>query len=231
MPLFRLNESLVFPSPELAEEDGLLAVGGDLSPERLLLAYRHGIFPWYTSGSPILWWSTDPRLVLFPQELHVPGTLRQTMRKQPFVITCDTSFKEVITECSQVHDDRSKGTWITGDMVEAYCHLHELGHAHSVEAWQGDQLVGGLYGIAVGSVYFGESMFYRVSDASKVAFVQMVRWLYEWGFDLIDCQMTTRHLERFGAREIARSEFLEHLEGAVGRHPLTPFPCPGKWHY
>jgi len=202
-----------FPDVELAlrDPDGLLAVGGNLSPERLLEAYRNAIFPWYTEGQPILWWAPDPRAVLFPDQLKVSRSLRKTVRKGLFQVTLDRAFDAVIAGCAAPRRD-ADGTWITADMERAYTHLHRLGHAHSVEAWSGTELVGGLYGVALGRVFFGESMFSRVADASKVAFVHLVRQLRAWGFVVIDCQMHTPHLARFGAIDIPRRQFLQILK-------------------
>ncbi len=207
MSVFILTHELIFPSPELAEPDGLLAVGGDLRPERLLLAYKNGIFPWYNPGEPILWWSPDPRLVLFPGELHVPRRLKRSMRRNPYMITMDKAFYQVILGCRETRRE----TWITDEMVEAYSNLHTLGYAHSIEAWEGSRLVGGLYGVLIGKVFFGESMFMKAKDASKIAFVKGVELLQGLGVRLIDCQVETKHLMRFGARPIPRSEFLKLL--------------------
>ena len=217
MPVFTLSKRLSFPPPHLAIKEGLLAVGGDLSPERILLAYRNGIFPWYSPGEPILWWSPDPRLVLYPQELSVSKSLRKVIKRKTFQITFDKSFDDVILACADAKRSYGEGTWITDEMKAAYCQLHRQGYAHSVEAWQGDTLVGGLYGVAIGRVFFGESMFSRVSNASKAAFVTLVENLRKLKFSLIDCQVRTDHLVRFGAREIPRKLFLEQLEKAVGR--------------
>lgn len=197
-----------FPPVHLAlrDPDGLLALGGDLSPERLLSAYRHGIFPWYSAGQPILWWSPDPRMVLRPDALKISRSLRKTLRKVAYRITLDRDFAAVMAACAEPRVD-GQGTWITDDMTHAYQRLHALGHAHSVEAWQDGRLVGGLYGVALGRVFFGESMFARATDASKVAFVQLVRQLQRWDFVLIDCQVYTRHLASLGAAPIARTEF------------------------
>jgi leucyl/phenylalanyl-tRNA--protein transferase len=219
MPVFALTEEIAFPPPELAEPDGLLAVGGDLSENRLLLAYSMGIFPWYSEGQPILWWSPDPRLVLFPGEFRASRSLRQTIKKGLFTITMDTAFEEVINRCASVHRTKHGCTWITGEMIKAYLNLHRLGHAHSVESWHGDELKGGLYGVALGGAFFGESMFATVSNASKVAFAAFVDKLTEWGFDMIDCQVVTEHLRSFGAREISRRDFLELLRKAVYMPP------------
>jgi leucyl/phenylalanyl-tRNA--protein transferase len=223
MPVFELARKKVFPSPELAEKDGLLAVGGDLSRDRLLLAYSMGIFPWYSEDSPILWWAPDPRLVLFPEEFRLSRSLRQTIRKGIYTVTFDTAFLDVIRNCARVRR-REKGTWITDEMVEAYCGLHKAGVAHSVESWSNGELAGGLYGVALGRAFFGESMFTLKKDASKVAFERLVRTLIDRHFLLIDCQMTTQHLLSLGAREISRSVFMRMLKQALEK----PIP-PGRW--
>ncbi len=206
------RDDLSFPPLETAlrAPNGLLAAGGDLRPERLLAAYRHGCFPWYQEGQPLLWWSPDPRTVLFPDELHVSRSLRKRMRNGDYRVTFDTAFAEVIQGCAGPRS-YADGTWITTPMQDAYVRLHEMGVAHSVEVWQQGQLVGGLYGLAMGELFFGESMFSRATDASKVGFVTLVERLREWGFALIDCQMPTRHLESFGARSIPRAAFAEAL--------------------
>ncbi|CAB5552165.1 leucyl/phenylalanyl-tRNA--protein transferase [Stutzerimonas stutzeri] len=206
------RDDLSFPPLETAlrEPNGLLAAGGDLRPERLLAAYRHGCFPWYQQGQPLLWWSPDPRTVLFPDELHVSRSLRKRMRHGDYRVTFDKAFAEVIQGCAGPRS-YADGTWITTPMQDAYARLHEMGVAHSVEVWQQGQLVGGLYGLAMGELFFGESMFSRATDASKVGFVTLVERLREWGFALIDCQMPTRHLESFGARSIPRAAFAEAL--------------------
>lgn len=226
MPVYRIPAEHVFPHPSLAEPGGLLGVGGDLDPRRLLLAYANGIFPWYSEGQPILWFSPDPRFVLFPEELHVGRSLKKRIRRGDYRITLDTAFDRVIAGCKEVQRPGQHGTWITDDMEAAYTELHRLGFAHSAEAWKGDELVGGLYGVALGDLYCGESMFARASDASKVAFVWLVRQLEAWGLPLIDCQVHTRHLERFGAREIPRSDYLERIADLVssGRPP-------GRWRF
>ena len=224
MPVFQLSDKLVFPPVSLTEKDGLLAVGGDLSPERLLLAYRNGIFPWYSEGQPILWWSPSPRLVIFPEEFKIPGRLSRLIRQEKCTLSMDRRFRQVITACATTGGRRSKGTWITDEMIEAYCLLHEIGFAHSVECWQEDQLAGGLYGIALGGVFFGESMFSRQPNSSKIALVRLVQKLQEWDFDLIDCQMRTAHLMQFGAREIPGREFQNILAKSMLRQIK-----PGKW--
>lgn len=204
--------SLDFPptSEALTEPNGLLAVGGDLSAERLISAYQQGIFPWFSDEDPILWWSPDPRAVLFPHELHISKSLSKRLRRNEFSITFDKAFSEVMENCRTV-DDRQEATWISDDIKAAYCQLHEMGYAHSVEVWQNDSenrtLVGGLYGLAMGKVFFGESMFSRVADASKVALVGLTQRLIELDYQLIDCQVTNPHLLSMGAREIPRTEF------------------------
>ncbi|MEE4463834.1 leucyl/phenylalanyl-tRNA--protein transferase [Azotobacter chroococcum] len=207
------RDSLSFPPLEraLREPNGLLAVGGDLSAERLIQAYRHGCFPWYQAGQPILWWSPNPRTVLPPQELHVSRSLRKTLRQERFQVTFDHDFSAVIQACAGPRD-YADGTWITPEMQAAYRELHRRGIAHSVEVWQNDNLVGGLYGLAIGQLFFGESMFSHVDNASKVGFTTLVRRLEQWGFMLIDCQMPTQHLQSLGARSISRSEFANYLK-------------------
>ncbi len=217
MTIYRLFEKPVFPDPEEAEPDGLLAVGGDLSPKRLLTAYANGIFPWYAEGSPILWWSTNPRLVLLPDQFHLPRSLRRVLNSGRFTFTMDADFSAVIRACARAPRPDQDGTWIVDDMVRAYVGLHELGYAHSVETWLDGELVGGLYGVSIGSAFFGESMFYSMPDASKAAFAVLVEQLTRWGFSMIDCQQTTRHLLRFGAVEMLRFRFLALLREAVAR--------------
>ncbi|HXH02137.1 MAG TPA: leucyl/phenylalanyl-tRNA--protein transferase [Candidatus Competibacteraceae bacterium] len=213
-----------FPNPDeaLRDPNGLLAVGGSLTPERLLNAYRQGIFPWFGEGQPILWWSPDPRAVLFPERIKVSRSLRKRMRNAGFQVTLDRAFAEVIRACAAPRRD-GPGTWITADMERAYCRLHRLGHAHSVETWYQGRLVGGLYGVAVGRVFYGESMFSHMNDASKVALVRLCRQLEDWGFGLIDCQMSTAHLLSMGAEEIPRRVFLQLIE-RFGRQPDVPSP-------
>lgn len=202
-----------FPDVELAlkEPDGLLAIGGDLSPSRLLRAYKQGIFPWYSHDQPILWWSPDPRCVLFPERLKVSRSLRKTLKQNVYSVTSDMAFRRVIESCAEPRK-LGEGTWLTEDMIEAYCHLYDMGHAHSVESWYEDELVGGLYGLALGKIFFGESMFSRRDDASKVAFIQLVEHLQRWGYVLIDCQVSSAHLARFGAEPISRREFVTCLK-------------------
>ena len=203
-----------FPNPNnaLIEPDGLLAVGGDLSPERIINAYINGIFPWYSDGQPILWWSPNPRAVLFPENLHVSRSLKKIIRKQVFTTTMDQAFEQVIKSCAKTPRKEQDGTWITNDMQQAYIKLHELGIAHSSECWLGDKLVGGLYGIAIGKVFFGESMFSHQSNASKIAFIHLLDELVNSNYALIDCQVTTKHLLSLGAEEIPREQFLKLIK-------------------
>ncbi len=210
-----------FPAVEFAlrDPDGLLAVGGDLTVTRLLAAYRRGIFPWYSEGQPILWWSPDPRMVLFPERLHVSRSLRKTLRRNRFRLTVDHDFEAVIRGCAAPRREEP-GTWITEEMRRAYIRLHRAGHAHSVEVWEGERLVGGLYGVAIGRVFFGESMFSRVSDASKAGFAGFVRQLAAAGFELIDCQVYSAHLASLGAETIPRQRFTALLD----RLCATPSP-------
>jgi leucyl/phenylalanyl-tRNA--protein transferase len=226
MPVYLLNEHILFPPPRFAREDGLLAVGGDLSRERLLRAYRQGIFPWFMDAEPILWWSPDPRLVLYPAEFRPSRSLQKKIRQHLFRITMDQAFRRVITACAQTRRDNDERTWIGADMIRAYCRLHESGFAHSVEAWHQDKLAGGVYGVSLGRCFFGESMFTWVRDASKVALAALVGYLRENSFHFIDCQVHTAHLIRMGAREIPRTHFLKQLAKAleipslVGRWPI-----------
>ena len=211
MSLFALDKELLFPPVHLAEPDGLLAIGGDLSPERLLLAYRSGIFPWY-EGEHILWWCPDPRFVLFPGELKVSKSIRPLLKRNEFVFTINKAFNEVIHFCKETKRPGQQGTWITDEVEKAYCQLHELGYAHSAEVWKNGKLAGGLYGIKLGKVFFGESMFSKISNASRFAFIKYIRQLKEEGIELIDCQVYTEYLESFGARMIDRKEFTEFLQ-------------------
>ena len=219
------RDSLAFPPLDraLREPNGLLAAGGDLRAERLIAAYRHGCFPWFSEGQPVLWWSPDPRTVLFPEELHLSRSLARLMRQQRFRVTFDQDFAAVIEGCAGPRDN-ADGTWITDSMRAAYLELHQRGLAHSVEVWQGDALVGGLYGLAMGRLFFGESMFSRADNASKVGFATLVGKLKEWGFALIDCQMPTRHLHSFGARPIARQAFASYLQRYLDQ------PSAADWH-
>lgn len=229
--IFRLGDSIVFPRPELADPSGLLAVGGDLRPERLLRAYELGIFPWYSEGRPILWHSPDPRMVLRASEIHLGRSLEKTLRRGTFEVRLDTAFREVITACAKTERPEQSGTWITRSMIDAYVELHRLGVAHSAEAWKDGELAGGLYGVSLGAAFFGESMFARAPDASKVAFATLVGQLAAWGVDLIDCQVHTEHLARFGATEWPRARFLAALKEALlvptrrGPWRLDPSPA------
>jgi leucyl/phenylalanyl-tRNA--protein transferase len=216
MTVYRLSDELLFPPPDHAEPSGLLAVGGDLTPRRLLLAYSMGIFPWFSEELPILWHSPDPRMVLLPGEMRVSRSLRRMLRSPPYDVRLDTDFDAVIRGCANTPRPDEDGTWITGDMADAYLRLFDEGYAHSAEAWCEGELVGGLYGVALGGCFFGESMFALRPDASKVAFVALVRQLERWGFDLIDCQVHTDHLARFGATEWPRSRFLDTLAESLG---------------
>lgn len=209
----RFDQRMDFPPVDHALDNGLLAVGGDLSIPRLITAYRRGIFPWYGPGDPILWWSPDPRLVLLPSWLHVPRSLRRVLNQRRFTFSLDRDFEAVIHGCAGAR--RDDGTWLVPEMVAAYIKLHRAGYAHSLEVWRQGRLAGGIYGVALGNCFFGESMFTRVPDASKAGLVALVGWLGSRGFELIDCQVTTEHLLRFGAREIRRGAFLERLERAL----------------
>jgi len=224
MPVFLLTDKIEFPPPHLASKEGLLAIGGDLSRERLLLAYRMGIFPWFSDDEPILWWSPDPRLVLYPNEIKISKTLKKIIKKGLFEVTMDSAFVQVINQCAQIRIQNNQETWILEDMIDAYCKLHELGFAHSVEAWYQGELAGGLYGVSLGNCFFGESMFTRISNASNVALVTLVEYLNTLSFDIIDCQLTTEHLLRFGAKEIPRAAFLNQLEES-----LKASTKKGKW--
>lgn len=204
--IFRLDERLLFPNPELAEPDGLLAVGGDLSANRLLLAYSHGIFPWYSDDEPILWYSPHQRFVLHPDQLKISKSMRQVLRSDKFSVTFDTCFDQVIQNCSVAFRKDQDGTWITNDMITAYVNLHQLGYAHSVEVWENNELAGGLYGIQVGRVFCGESMFSKVSNASKTALIALCQ---TGNYNLIDCQVHTPHLESLGAEMISRAEYVK----------------------
>jgi len=219
----RYNRFL-FPPIEQAGPEGIVAVGGNLDPQMLLSAYAQGIFPWYTEGQPILWWSPDPRFVLFPGRLHLPRSLKRTLNRGVFEVRFDEDFERVITECRDMPRPQQEGTWITAEMISAYLRLHDMGYAHSVEAYAGGALVGGLYGVSLGAAFFGESMFWRVAEASKVAFVALGRLLRDKGYHFIDCQIYTDHLARFGAQDVARAEFLRLLANAL-QQPT----CIGNW--
>lgn len=207
-----LSEILYFPDVNQANRDGILAIGGDLSPERLQLAYKSGIFPWFEVGDPILWWSPNPRMVLFLEELKISKSMRNVLNKGEFSVTFNQNFRDVISYCQKVKRDGQNGTWITNDMIEAYCKLHDLGIAKSVEVWHDDILVGGLYGVDLGNVFCGESMFSLVSNASKVAFIALVNHLKNENYKLLDCQVYNPHLESLGCREIPREEFMRILK-------------------
>ena len=210
--MFLLSKDLVFPPVHLADKDGLLAIGGDLSLERLLLAYKSGIFPWYNPGEPIIWYSPNLRMVLFPKDLKISKSMKQIIRKNEFKITFNQNFKAVISNCKTIKRDGQGGTWITDEMQDAYLKLHEKGIAKSVEVWLENELVGGLYGIDLGTVFCGESMFSKISNTSKLAFIYLVQKLKEENYKLIDCQVYNPHLESLGADEISREEFLKYLK-------------------
>lgn len=226
MPVYQLPDEIAFPHPSLAEDEGLLAVGGDLSPERLLTAYANGIFPWYSEGDPIMWWSPDPRLVMYPQSFKVSKSLRQRMNSGQYRISMDTSFPEVIRACASIFRKDEEGTWIVPEMEEAYIALHRLGFAHSVEVWDEEELCGGLYGVSIGAVFFGESMFHKQRDASKIAFYHLCQFCIENGLSLIDAQVQTEHLMRLGACQISREQFLSELDEAVEKPSIR-----GPWTY
>lgn len=225
MPIFRLDNELVFPDPSYAEEEGILAIGGDLSVDRLILAYANGIFPWPRKNAPLLWWSPDPRLVLFPLDYKPSKSLRQLIRSGKYEVSFDKDFPSVIKACATIPRSEQEGTWITRDMLKAYLRLHREGFAHSVETWFEGKLVGGLYGVSLGKVFFGESMFYEIRDASKFAFYHLVQILKSWDFELIDAQQDTPHMRSLGATLISRSEFMEILEKAV-----TKPTYKGNWN-
>ena len=214
MPLFALDKELIFPPGHLSEPDGLLAIGGDLSPQRLLLAYRNGIFPWY-EGKHILWWCPDPRFILIPAELKVSKSMQQLIKKNAFEFTVNKAFHKVIENCKTVPREGQAGTWITDAVKDAFIKMHELGHAHSAEVWKEGELVGGIYGIKMGKVFFGESMFSTVSNASKYAFICYTELLKKEGIELIDCQVYTAHLESLGAKMVERKEFLSLLKDLI----------------
>ncbi len=224
MPIYQLTNDLIFPPPHLAEDDGLLAVGGDLSIQRLLLAYASGIFPWYSEGDPILWWSPDPRMVFYPGKWQPSKSLRRLLKRGVFELSMDTDFLSVIEGCSTMRGPRREGTWITADMLAAYVRLHRHGFAHSVECRHNGELVGGLYGVSLGSCFFGESMFSRVSNASKAAFAALMAQMAAWKFHLVDGQVKNEHLIRLGAVEVTRKQFLRML--AEGLRAKTR---QGRW--
>jgi len=210
--MYFLSKELFFPPVSEADSDGILAIGGDLSPERLQLAYKSGIFPWFEEGEPIFWWSPNPRMVLFLDELVVSKSMRNILNRNIFKVTFSQNFREVISNCQKIKRDGQNGTWITNDMIEAYCKLNEMGVAKSIEVWQNEELVGGLYGIDLGHVFCGESMFSKVSNASKVAFIALVNQLKKENYKVLDCQVYNEHLESLGCREIDRADFMEILK-------------------
>jgi leucyl/phenylalanyl-tRNA--protein transferase len=226
MPIFELGEELIFPPPHLASTDGLLAVGGDLSPERLLLAYSMGIFPWFSKGDPILWWSPAPRCILELNRLKISKRLLRTLKKGLFSVTMDTAFERIITGCAGAVRHHEQSTWITPEMITAYIKMHELGFAHSVECWRDGKLGGGLYGLAIGGIFFGESMFSTIADSSKAALFFLVNQLKKWNFDFIDCQVVNDHLLRMGAGEISREEFQERLSAGLQKRTRQEI-----WHF
>jgi len=224
MPIYMLTDELRFPPPEGASPEGIVAIGGDFRPERLLLGYAQGIFAWPSEGLPLLWFSPDPRFALVPQHAHLPRKLRKLMRKEPYEIRFDTAFDQVIRRCAETPRAGQRGTWITDELMEGYEALARIGYAHSIEAWQDGKLVGGLYGVALGKVFFGESMFALAPDASKCAFATLLGQLVAWDFKLVDCQVHTEHLERFGAEEWPRALFLKQL-----RQAASLASKPGPW--
>jgi leucyl/phenylalanyl-tRNA--protein transferase len=224
VPVYALDNTLWFPPAEEANEEGLLAVGGDLSPERLLLAYESGIFPWFIHQKLVYWFSPNPRMILLPDELKVSKSMMQVLKKNTFTFTFDTDFEAVMKGCQSVKREGQRGSWITKEFINAYMRLHKLGLAHSVEVWQDEKLVGGLYGVSLGKCFFGESMFSLMPNASKAGFITLTQWLKQQDFTLIDCQVHTPHLESLGAKEIARKQFLQLLKGALKYSTLK-----GKW--
>lgn len=225
-PYLKIDEFFPFPHYRESSPEGILLVGGNTSPGMLLSAYSQGVFPWYSPGQPILWWSPDPRFVLFPEELHIPSRMGRIMKQQPFRITMDEDFPGVIRSCAAIPRQHETGTWITHDMIAGYLRFHELGYAHSVEVWEGTDLVGGLYGVSLGRCFFGESMFTRKSNASKIALFTLVGALKTAGFRLVDCQVYTDNLARFGAKEISRPQFYQALTRGLEGETLR-----GKWDY
>lgn len=217
-----MSEDFLFPDPETSDPQGLLLIGGDLLPERILQAYSQGIFPWFNPGSPVLWWSPNPRLILYPQEFKISRSLKKSLKKN-FRVSIDEAFQQVITACA-TNADRDGHTWITKEMIEAYTQLHHMGYAHSFEVWQENNLVGGLYGISLGHAFFGESMFHKTTDASKIAFYFLSQMMSNWGFHFIDCQMPSPHLQSLGAKIIHRKEFIRLLKLAL-EHPTKQ----GTW--
>jgi leucyl/phenylalanyl-tRNA--protein transferase len=226
MPIFALTDELIFPPPELADEDGIIAVGGDLQPERLLLAYHEGIFPWPHKGYPLMWFCPPKRFVLSPKDVHIGRSLQKVMRKDRYEIRFDTCFREVMKGCQAKARPDQDGTWITDDIIEGYSALHEMGFAHSAEAFENGELVGGVYGVSLGGTFCGESMFATKPDASKAAFATLIAHLIEWDFDLVDCQNESNHLASFGARLVSRKEYLSALHISRGHLTLRgPWKC------
>jgi leucyl/phenylalanyl-tRNA--protein transferase len=215
MPIFKLTEEIIFPKPEFSEEDGLLAVGGDLSLERLILAYCNGIFPWYNEGEPILWWCPKPRFIIIPEEVKISKSMRKIIKNEEFNVTFNNDFKGVISNCKYIREDNNEGTWISDDMINAYINLFKHGFAMSVETYLGEELVGGLYGVKIGKCFFGESMFSKVSNASKIALIKLSEKLKNEGFIFIDCQMHTKHLESMGGRFIEWDAFKDLLKTGI----------------
>lgn len=224
MAVYMLNSELVFPDPRKANPDGLLAVGGDLTPTRLLLAYESGIFPWFSPPDPLLWWSPDPRCVIFTDKVKVSKSMRNVLNRNEFEVTYDKDFLGVMSGCRSVDRPGQDGTWITSEILEAYHNLHDLGMAHSIEVWHQGELVGGLYGVSIGKIFCGESMFANKSNASKVALIHLCRRLHKWGFELIDCQIYNDHLGSMGAEHISRAEFLQKLDEAMEKDSII-----GNW--
>jgi leucyl/phenylalanyl-tRNA---protein transferase len=227
MPIYLLGKPPVFPPPELATSEGIIAAGGDLSPQRLLNAYASGIFPWFSEGDPLLWWSPDPRMVLLPGDLHISVSMKKILKKNPYRLTYDSHFREVIESCGKPRK-KQQGTWISQQILDAYVQLHELGFAHSAEVWdmQNDRLVGGLYGVSLGKCFFGESMFHTVPNASKYAFIMFSQALFSAGFIMLDCQVPSPHLERLGCRKLPRKEFLKLLNEGLLHKTLL-----GRWDF
>jgi leucyl/phenylalanyl-tRNA--protein transferase len=218
-----MEEEYTFPNPETSDRQGLLLIGGDLNPQRLLKAYSQGIFPWYNPGSPVLWWSPNPRLILYPDDFKLSHSLAKSLKK-PFQLTTDTVFSQVMIECA-TNSGRVNNTWITREMIDAYTQLYAMGYAHSFEIWLDNELVGGLYGLSLGRAFFGESMFHKVTDASKIAFYYLCNTMSTWGFDFIDCQLPSTHLQNLGAKIISRTEFLRLLRNTL-EYPTKQ----GVWH-
>lgn len=215
MPVYFLKEELLFPDPEAAQEDGLLALEGDLSVKRLILAYKNGIFPWYSQDSPILWWSPDPRMLLYLDNLKVSNSLKQVINSKQYEVKFDTQFEKVIRHCANLNRKNQTGTWITQEMINAYIKLYQEGYVHSAETYHNNELVGGLYGVSIGKAFFGESMFYLSRDASKIALFHLVEKLKKWDFDFIDVQQETSHLRSLGATSVSRKVFLKKLKNAI----------------